>query len=166
MEIKDIHKFADLIHESLGLSNETMVDPVMVASEIGFNVLGVDFDKSEEDVMGMVFSDSNQKAILISNDAEYLDKRFIAAHEIGHVVIHHAVDDGSAEYLQVDYYRASHEASDPKERDANIFAAALLIPEESAIKAWEQLKDVDDFADEFTVNKRTASIRLMNLELI
>lgn len=62
--------------------------------------------------------DHEKKLVIINNSHSSGRKRFTAAHELGHIVLHPDSDE-------VDY-RISFSASEPKEVEANRFAAATI----------------------------------------
>jgi len=136
------------------------IDIVEIAQKLGFEVYLSNFDNP--DVAGMVINSLDNKSIYINKKDIPQRQRFTIAHEIGHIVLHHKKD---ATFEEVDY-RNTNELPSQKEIEANAFAAALLMPKELAIKVWDRLQDVDDFADYFKVSKSAGAIRLMNLGLI
>jgi len=139
---------------------EYPIDVVEIAKKLGFDVYLSDFD--DPNIAGMVINSQNNKNIYVNKDDIPQRQRFTIAHEIGHIVLHHSND---ASFQEVDF-RNTNELPSQKEIEANAFAAALLMPEKLAIKVWEKLQDVDDFADYFKVSKSAGAIRLMNLGLI
>lgn len=160
-----INEMAGAVHKMMSLENADYVDPAEVAKSLGYRIIDVDFDE-KENIMGMVFRDHKTQAILISNNVSEDEQRFITAHEIGHVVLHHDFDEDDKDYVEVDFYRDTQDELSAKEIEANFFAASLLIPENTARRVWKKLHDVDDFADFFSVSKRVASQRLISLDLI
>ena len=68
--------------------------------------------------------------------------RFTIAHEVGHWICHVV----GAERSEPMFCRAkdvSEDADRTLEREANVFAAELLMPERAVREAWEELGDVD-----------------------
>lgn len=61
-------------------------------------------------------------------------KRFIIAHEFAHSVLHYK--DG-----QIFLHRENKKGKDGEENDADYFAAALLMPQESFKRTYQQYKD-------------------------
>ena len=68
--------------------------------------------------------------------------RFTVAHEIGHWVCH-VVGAGRSEPVFCRAKDLSEDADRALEREANVFAAELLMPEPSVRAAWDELGDVD-----------------------
>ena len=93
--------------------------------------------------------------------------RFTVAHEIGHWVCHCL--SGRAPKLEPSYCRAvdlTDAADRTLEREANVFAAELLMPEEAVRAAWEELGDVEACAARFDVSPTAMQWRLYNLRLV
>ena len=72
------------------------------------------------------------------------------------------VDDEESQKL----FRIDGSLSDEKERQANHFAAALIMPKKAVGEVWEKLKDVDACAKVFSVSVDAMSIRLSNLDFL
>lgn len=101
-------------------------------------------------------------------------QRFSIAHELGHLILH---EDKN---LQVDQHAflafrdlASTTADDPKEIEANQFAATLLMPETLLRKCVLDLDaDLDletaisELAQQFSVSEQAMTIRLTSLRWI
>ena len=86
-------------------------------------------------------------------------RRFTIAHEIGHFVLHpgrcRAERDGLANAAML-----------AEEREADAFAAELLMPEHLVWQAVrEQGADVQRLADRFQVSSRAMQVRLRRLHL-
>jgi len=74
------------------------------------------------------------------NDPPLRRQRFTIAHEIGHWVCHCL--EGRAAKLESSYCRATdiaHDADRALEREANIFAAELLMPEAAVRAVWGEI---------------------------
>lgn len=89
-------------------------------------------DSLEGDLSGFLFHDSNQKVIGVNTHHASVRQNFTVAHELGHLLLH------DQEELHVD--RAfptvrlrddvSSQGIDDAEKEANLFAAELLMPHE------------------------------------
>jgi Zn-dependent peptidase ImmA (M78 family) len=87
--------------------------------------------------------------------------RFTIAHEVGHWVCHCL--EGRAPDPEPSYCRPVDltEAADRTlEREANVFAAELLMPEPRVRGAWDELKDVRACAARFGVSPTAMHWRL------
>ncbi len=107
------------------------------------------------------------------NDPPLRRHRFTIAHEIGHWVCHCL--EGRAAKLEPSYCRAADIANDVDrviEREANIFASELLMPEAAVRAAWEGLKGqsnedpVAAVAARLDVSPAAMGWRLFNLGLV
>ena len=101
-------------------------------------------------------------------------QRFTIAHELGHLLLHEDTD------LQVDQHAflafrnlKSSSTNDPKEVEANQFAATLLMPEEllrQCVLDLEGDRDLENsiskLAQQFGVSEQAMTIRLTSLHWI
>lgn len=105
-------------------------------------------------------------------------QRFSVAHEIGHFVLKHQFQSG--EHVHVDRgnfisQRGTRASAgiDPKEIEANQFAAVLLMPEELVRADLTQMRvahvydqHVEELAHRFKVSVQAMTIRLQSLRLL
>jgi len=87
------------------------------------------------------------------NDPPLRRFRFTIAHEIGHWVCHCL--EGRAPSPQPSYCRPvdlMETADRTLEREANVFAAELLMPESSVRAAWDEMRDISACAARFDVS--------------
>ena len=101
------------------------------------------------------------------NDPPLRRHRFTIAHEIGHWVCHCL--EGRAAKLEPSYCRATDIANDVDrkiEREANIFASELLMPEAAVRAAWGDLQDAEAVAARMDVSPLAMGWRLFNLGLV
>lgn len=160
-DFEQIESITSTIHETMNAGNSTFVNVVGIARQLDFHVFESNF--TQNDIDGLVINSASEKSIYVNQDNSPVRQRFTISHELGHIVLHH--NEKSGDYQIVDY-RGNNNTYDPKEHEANIFAASLLMPKNKAIEIWNSLHDVDDFAKAFQVSKVAAAIRLQNLGLI
>jgi hypothetical protein len=101
------------------------------------------------------------------NDPPLRRFRFTIAHEIGHWVCHCL--EGRTPDPEPSYCRPVDltDAADRKfEREANVFAAELLMPESAVREAWEELEDVAACAARFDVSPTAMQWRLFSYDLL
>lgn len=103
------------------------VDPVAIARGLGLEVFSVNL--ADPDLSGMLSKGRGEEARIYLNTTQHDHRqRFTCAHEIGHYVKRTINgDDVAFEYVD----RRDHlsgRGTDPEERWANAFAAALLMP--------------------------------------
>ncbi len=96
-------------------------------------------------------------------------KKFTIAHELGHLYLHLSDEDGNYADNDVTLYRNGlgvlQESACSKEREANQFAAALLMPREKIEEEWLFSARVDDMARFFGVSSQAMRIRCHHLGL-
>lgn len=100
-------------------------------------------------------------------------QRFSIAHELGHYVLHRSTRElfiDNAAFFRSD---ASAGAGDPREREANVFAAALLMPRRLVLRSARRHNLMESGSDaiaalasEFRVSSQAMTFRLMNLGLV
>ncbi len=146
--------------------------PVPVEAIAG-DLLGLRVEESGEiDCSGMLLP--AERRILLNaheraggrDDPPLRRFRFTIAHEIGHWVCHclegRARDPKPAFCREVDLTEV---ADKTLEREANVFAAELLMPEPAVREAWEELKDVTACAARFDVSPTAMQWRLHSFGL-
>ena len=112
---------------------------------------------------------------IVLNAAEDVDsdgqpirrRRFTLAHEIGHWICH--CDEGRAPVQAASYCRAvdvSDAADRTLEREANVFAAELLMPERTVRDVWSSVRDIDYCAARFDVSPTAMRWRLFSFQLL
>ncbi len=149
---------AQRILKEINISNPP-IDVYMVAKYLNIKV---------EDLVGPnhlsgVVGSKKEKAIYVNKAHPKVRQRFTIAHEIGHVVLH-----GFSESSKKGLLFRMGENHDPKEIEANRFAAELLMPKEmmdmECEKYGESLENhISDLAHKFNVSEAALSIRLATL---
>ena len=143
-----------------------------LAERMGALVRYVPFDGQ---MSGLLHRSENGNRVVIGVNSRHptVRQRFSIAHELGHLALHEPA-------FQIDQHAfvsfrnsKSSGASDPREIEANQFAAALLMPEALLTACVEQLgenPDVEDsirrLAQRFDVSTQAMSIRLTSLGVI
>lgn len=134
------------------------VDPLAIARAEGIKVekLGLfeDFPYSGEYLR-------LEKLIRINEWEAPVRQRFTLAHELGHYALGH---DNAPRDTPESF---SSRAKNPKEREANQFAAELLMPSAAVdnLVTSGLYKSVDDLAKAFNVSKVAMTYRINNLNL-
>jgi Zn-dependent peptidase ImmA (M78 family) len=174
MSVATATRQAEALLAELGVKTAP-VDVRKVASQLGLRVVD---EELGEDVSGALVSNPQRAAILVNADHHDNRKRFTIAHELGHYVLRHQFEEGGhvhvdrGNYISLRGKRAS-EGVDPKEIEANWFAASLLMPavlvqEHVAKIGARALHDqhVVRLAEEFSVSEQAMTIRLSTLGLL
>jgi Zn-dependent peptidase ImmA (M78 family) len=159
---------------NIGIS-DLPVDVIKIAEELG---LTVNVTALDEGVSGLLIKQNldGETANIFANRAESPKRRrFTIAHEIGHYVLSHEFDSTG---IHVDRgihaipRRSKLSKAEPKEVEANQFAAALLMPAQLVQDAVDELGlplfeyQVTDLADRFEVSEQAMTIRLGTLGIL
>ena len=146
--------------------------PVPVES-IAEDLLGLRIELSHELDCSGVLLPAERRILLNAAEAEHGGEpiqrhRFTIAHELGHWVCHVLGAPAGAE-PKPSFCRAadiSQDADRKLEREANVFGAELLMPEEAVREAWASNADVEAVAERFAVSRLSAQWRLYGFGLV
>lgn len=106
--------------------------------------------------------DGDRYRIEVNRTDGYARRRFTLAHEIAHFLLHRAFLDD--ELTDDRMYRSR--LGDPRERQANMLAAQLLMPANLVRLAWNAgARDTTTLARTFDVSEQAMEIRLRELGL-
>lgn len=149
------------------------VDVDGIAAHLGIEVQK---DVVDDDMSGFLFRDTRaNKAVIGVNGAHAQTRqRFTIAHELGHFLLH------AGEPVHIDRtnvaYRLNHRdavssmGTDDSEREANLFAAELLMParfleKDLRSRDLDLLDDkvVQELAEQYQVSTQALTFRLTNL---
>lgn len=123
-DYKIVKREASNLLSRYGLT-EPPINPVDIARGEGIEVNFVKFKGKFSDVSG--FYDPQENVIFVNKEEFPLRQTFTIAHELGHAKLH-------ADWVKSDDYLlfwrdpARNNSSDPYEKEANAFAASLLLP--------------------------------------
>lgn len=131
------------------------VNPVEIARQLGSKVHFVEFDDSFRNVSG--FYDCEDDAIYVNRDEWPLRQTFTVAHELGHRVLH-AEWAKSADYKML-MRDTDYNGDDSHEKEANAFAAHLLVPRQMLDRYWQDTT-VEGLSKLFAVSVPMIKIRL------
>jgi hypothetical protein len=92
-------------------------------------------------------------------------RRFTIAHEVGHWICH-VVQAGRVEPVFCRATDLSQDADRTLEREANVFAAELLMPKPAVRGAWNELDNLAACAARFDVSPTAMQWRLYGLGLV
>lgn len=156
------------------------VDVTSVAKLLGARV---HIEQLEDDISGVLIVKGNEKHVLVNKKHAGNRQRFTIGHEIGHLVLHATSDRMIVDTNQIRvfqrvgqaasaiYNQAGSETTPEEEREANLFSAAILMPE-PMLKAAAVSHDLSDeteiasLAKEFGVSEQAMFIRLQQLRII
>ena len=119
-----------------------------------------------EGYSGVLTRLANGWSILVNKQDVPARKRFTIAHEIGHFLLHKNQPFADDFRLGETFYRPESTGEDVLEKEANHFAANLLMPEDRIRQQWELLQRVDTMAEFFSVSDVSMTHRLKVLGII
>lgn len=170
MRIRDIENYSEKILKDYDIE-ALPVNPQEIAEYHGIIVQEADLG---EGVSGAIVVKKG-KAKIGYNPAEVEHRqRFTIAHELGHYLLHR---DKMEMFIDKTFYALRDENSSKgeykMEREANAFAAALLMPRSLVIREAKKLdfdllddKKLRKLADKFDVSTQAMSFRLANLNIL
>lgn len=139
----------------------------------------VEHDLNQE-ISGLLITAANKSTIGINSNNSPTRRRFTIAHEVGHYVLCHQREGifiDKPDNLYTIIYRDQNSSTGEylQEREANAFAAALLMPKELIHSCLKNTKfDFEDpnldvisrLAEKFEVSNQAMGFRLSNLNLL
>jgi Zn-dependent peptidase ImmA (M78 family) len=131
------------------------VDPVKISREVGLAVYFARFSGEHVKVSG--FYDSEENAIFVNSDEFPLRQTFTVAHELGHYVMHKEWARSAA--YKILMRDALYLSDDLHEKEANAFAANLLVPRFMLDQYWKMMP-VEQLSQLFAVSVPVIKNRL------
>lgn len=167
--------------EQLLSSAKVLAPPVPVDQIIRSQGIEITRKRFDDETSGLIYVDPNSGYAVIGLNVNHSKtrQRFTLAHELGHFLLHKQQSGG----LHVDdqdfflRFRDHHssDGSDRDEREANAFAAELLMPSVFLERDTKKLQDGVSLSDEtvlrelastYGVSLQALSFRLVNLGII
>jgi Zn-dependent peptidase ImmA (M78 family) len=175
MNLRQVRMLAEDLADERS-NNAFPVNVEAIARSLGLNVVEADLGP---DVSGLlVFNGAKGEVYIHKKDPE-VRRRFTIAHEIGHHYLRHQFESGTHVHVDRGNYISqrgprSSDGIDPKEVEANQFAASLLMPSKmlrariAKIPKAKPLLDhhVSLLARDFKVSEQAMTIRLTALGLL
>jgi len=118
-----------------------------------------------DETSGQIYKKNNQYYIEANRNHHPNRRRFTVAHELGHYLLHKDVLDEKGEILERSD-KIYNEEELQMEREANEFAAELLMPEYKIKELFKDIKMITKLAEYFFVSEIALECRLINLGLI
>lgn len=108
-------------------------DPYRICGASGIRIRFMDLRRK---IRGYYFYQSRIETIVIDEDLPELFRRILVAHELGHAILHRkaAMLKGFAE----PEFPLAYDKNDICERDANLFAAELLLDDEEVVSCLQE----------------------------
>jgi len=154
-------KTRDLLEDAVGdiYFIEPPINIAKILEKLGLSLALTGF--KDPGVSG-AFDKKTQTIYLSKNDSKKR-QAFTIAHEIGHIILGHKKKVDLFYRTQADSFDGQ---SQEEEKQANYFAASLLMPKELVEKFWETHHDIELLAAYFGVSRTAAYWRLKELSLI
>lgn len=146
--------------------NDELPVPVEeIVKSLGLEVVAFPFHQK---ISGLLKKEEG--IIAINKNHHPIRQRFTTAHELGHFLLGHGMEemnDSGVSIYEDEIVDESFDKPDLREREANIFASALLMPADRVknVVKKEGL-EIDKLAALFGVSKQAMTIRLLSLKLI
>jgi Zn-dependent peptidase ImmA (M78 family) len=163
-----IFKYIEEKSLNILLENKLLKLPINVdklAKKMG---VGVEASNFNDEVSGLFVMKDDKPFIAYNLSQSRKRRRFTIAHELGHYILHSKSKSLFIDKNNSVMYRNSESSTGEflKEREANAFAAALLMPIPliaSEIKDLDGDDIVEKLASKFNVSTQAMSFRLSNL---
>lgn len=164
LEIEGIGVDLDVIIDLINKNNYVNYGDQIIVKEIDLKELGKHYGKN---ISGFIKRVGNNVYIGIESDEAPFRKRFTLAHELGHYILH--PQKGDFEEIdfreKIDFTGQGKYSTDPREQEANAFAAELLMPEEQVREYFNIYHSHEILAYIFGVSYEAMKNRLDNLGL-
>lgn len=136
---------------------EPPVDVAEIAANNGLDVRVAEFPAEYQGVSGFINLEDGRPAVYVNADDPPHRQKFTIAHELGHWLLHE--DEIRTNPKKAILFRIAigETNSDPLEKQANAFAAELLVPMELFAKVKD--KPVKDLVDMFDVSSDVIGYR-------
>ena len=145
-----------------------------IADDLGITVK---LESAEKELSGFIYRDTQgRRAVIGINSSHHQNRRrFTLAHELGHFILHNLddvhVDRSFAVRLRNEL---SSTGTDIEEKEANLFAAELLMPKHFIERDLEHIHDIDlvdekviaNLAGSYGVSTQAMTFRLTYLGCI
>ena len=171
LDLKDVNNASSFLErlKSAGMFSYKDVPPVNVekiCEKLGITVLFEDLgemarEHGRDNVYGALIVSPEVTAIMVNDTDHYVRQRFTIAHELAHYVLHRDHDKPDEVFIS---FRG---ASSPEERQANRFAADLLMPKDIVRErhADKVLPLLWHLSEEFSVSQEAMRLQLESLGL-
>ncbi|MDI9864474.1 ImmA/IrrE family metallo-endopeptidase [Flectobacillus sp. DC10W] len=178
---KRVRQIEDIANQLLAEVNQTK-PPILVQEILNFKSIALhEIEFEDNDISGVFMTDGKSAAIGVNKLNTHTRKRFTIAHELGHFILGHRRDqvfvDTPYKYYTI-LYRDKNSSSGEffQEREANAFAAALLMPREMLLSELreasinqqsldENFDLIGTLCEKFDVSITAMTLRLTNLDL-
>lgn len=162
-------KIKKIVNDIL-LENNILSFPIPLKKILKQYNIALRYSELEDNVSGFLYKKGSQQIISVNIKDSTVRQNFTIAHELGHFFLNH---QGNIFIDKGPLFRDSNssEGNIKWERDANKFAAELLMPEAFLSELISDV-EIDDFeeldiiANKIKVSTQALTYRLMNLNLV
>jgi len=174
MNSRNARMQAERLVERLGI-NAPPVKVEEIAESLGLKVIRADLG---DEVSGLLVSDGIEAQICVQKRDSRPRQRFTIGHEIGHYYMRHQFENGEHVHVDKGHFISERgpraaDGVDPREIEANQFAACLLMPSKLVHEKVAELgggplldQHVTRLAKDFQVSEQAMTIRLTTLGLL
>lgn len=134
-----------------------------VVSSYGLNIVYADFSSITKGNEIAGFMDFENKKIVVNKDDPPNRQRFTIAHELGHYLLHQDYVKDESKYAVLLRRPLEDKNYSTEEKEANCFAASLLVPDE-LLRKYKSIPN-SIIASLFAVSEDVIKFRKMNLNL-
>lgn len=174
MRIEDIEKRAEKVLKE-SQTESLPIDLKKIAKKHG--IIISEAPNKSDDISGLLLRSEKKTLVGVNSFHHSNRKRFTIAHELGHYFLHETGDtfvDNNSNLELLVKFRDNSAPKTQEEREANCFAAALLMPAKSVQKHFNSLVEVIDdtteiinkLSDKYEVSYDAMMYRLINLDLV
>lgn len=147
-DFKRAEKEALALLENFGYEKPP-INPVDIAEAMGIRVRFVELKGEDDKISGFYYA--KEDAIYVNRKEFSLRQTFTIAHELGHKVLHKDwLESSSYQVLLRD--QTANPKDDPKEQEANAFAANLLVPK-FMLDKYAPIASIPELSTLFMVSK-------------
>lgn len=129
-----VKREAKRLLEEFGITSPP-VNPVDIARQLGVDVMFADFEEGANGISG--FYDADENAIIVNSREYPLRQTFTVAHELGHQILHR--EWAKSEDYSILMRDSMYDGDEPHEKEANAFAAHLLVPRPMLDRYWREM---------------------------
>lgn len=162
MQINDVVKDADQVRAE-NYQNTPPINVYEIARNYGLQIIETDFPAEQNDIAGFVTAQNAMGKLYVNLSDHPNRRRFTIAHELGHWRLHRDELRANPERSILFRIAIGQLNKDPIEKEANIFAANLLVPLD-LLKQHKKGKTQEELAKLFNVSTDVIGYRLKLLE--
>lgn len=162
MKVDDVVKKAESLLEE-NYIKEPPVDVYQLARFNGLDIIEQAFPEQLNHISGFVTKDGDINKMYVNLNDSPNRRKFTIAHELGHWLLHQEELTKNPNRSILFRIAIGELNKDPLEKEANIFAANLLVPL-TLLNKYRDDKSIDELAKLFGVSKDVIGYRLDLLE--